>query len=202
MQTLAWDIDDVLNDLMRVWLDTWWKPAHSGCHVEYEQLNENPPHRLLKTSLPEYLDSLDAFRLSEHYPRLAPRAELTTWFEKHGASYRHLALTAVPLRCAAVSAAWLLRHFGRWIRSFHVIPSPRSDERIPAYDESKEAFLRLARGIDALIDDNPGHIQGAKKAGVRGLLFPCPWNAGKEAAVADFVKGIRVGLAFRAEPTL
>jgi hypothetical protein len=181
MRTIAWDIDDVLNDLMRSWLEIAWRPTHRGCPVSYEQLTENPPHRLLEVGLTDYLASLDAFRLSENFSSLAPRAELLSWFERHGAGYRHVALTAVPLSCAPVSAAWLLRHFGRWIRSFHVIPSPRDGEKKLNYDRSKEEFLRRVRGIDALIDDNPGHIQGAEKAGVRGLLFPAPWNKSRES---------------------
>jgi hypothetical protein len=177
MRMLAWDIDDVLNDLMRVWLETWWRPAHPGCMVAYEQLVENPPHRVLDTTLPEYLASLDAFRLSDHFAQLAPRPEVLAWFTMHGENFRHVALTAVPLRCAHASAAWVLRHFGRWIRSFHVIPSPREDEEIPVYDRSKEEFLRRAHGIAALIDDNAGHVHGANHGGVRGLLFPRPWNS-------------------------
>jgi hypothetical protein len=176
MRTLAWDIDDVLNDLMRVWLETWWRPAHPGCEVAFEQIVENPPHRILDTTLPEYLSSLDAFRQSDQFPRLAPRPEVLGWFTDHGERFRHLALTAVPLRCAHASAAWVMRHFGRWIRSFHVIPSPREDEQIPGYDRSKEEFLRRALGIAALIDDNVGNVSGADRAGVRGLLFPRPWN--------------------------
>jgi hypothetical protein len=176
MRTLAWDIDDVLNDLMRVWLESWWRDAHPGCVVTFDQLVENPPQRVLDTTLHEYLASLDAFRLSDRFAGLAPRPEVLAWFTKHGEHFRHVALTAVPLRCAHVSAAWVMRHFGRWIRSFHVVPSPRGDEQIPAYDRSKEEYLRHAVGIAALIDDNRGHIQGAERVGVRGVLFPRPWN--------------------------
>jgi hypothetical protein len=180
MRTIAWDVDDVLNELMRVWLETWWRPAHPECPVGFDELTENPPHRLLGISHTDYLASLDSFRLSEPFARLVPRPEVLAWFERHGASYRHLALTAVPLRCAPASAAWVLQHFGRWLRSFHVIPSPRSAEAIPAYDRSKEDFLRRTGSIDLLIDDNPAHILGAERAGVQGLLFPAPWNKSRE----------------------
>lgn len=191
MHTIAWDIDDVLNDLMRVWLDEWWRPAHPECQVTYEEIVANPPHEILGVTLGEYLASLDAFRLSACFAQLLPRPEIMAWFEKHGAGYRHLALTAVPLRCAPGSAAWVLRYFGRWIRSFHVIPSPRSDERIPNYDRSKEEFLRRVKGIDALIDDQAGHVAGAEQVGVRGLLFPAPWNGSRER-VADLLQQLPI----------
>ncbi len=183
MRTIAWDIDDVLNDLMRTWLETAWLPAQPTCKVRFEQLIENPPHRVLGIALTDYLASLDAFRQSERYPRLVPRTDVLAWFEKNGARYRHVALTAVPLHCASVSSAWLLRHFGRWVRSFHVIPSPRIGEHLPTYDQSKEEFLRRVGGIEVLIDDNSNNVQGAQRAGVRGMLFPSPWNESQESIV-------------------
>jgi hypothetical protein len=186
MRTLAWDIDDVLNDLMRTWLDTAWRPSQPACPVRFEQLTENPPHRLLGVPLSDYLASLDAFRLSEHFLRLPPRPEVVDWFEKNGAEYHHVALTAVPLHCAPGSAAWLFRQFGRWVRSFHVIPSPRPGERLPAYDHSKEEFLRRVGGIDVLIDDNPAHVRGVESAGVRGMVFPSPWNQ-SQVSIAEFM---------------
>ena len=45
MLTLAWDVDDVLNDLMQVWLEEAWLPAHPECNVTYRDLTSNPPHR-------------------------------------------------------------------------------------------------------------------------------------------------------------
>ncbi len=176
MRTIAWDIDDVLNDLMQTWLEDWWRPAHPDCVRPFEQLTDNPPHRLLDTSLAAYLASLDAFRLSGRYAQLAPRPELLHWFAVHGERFRHVALTAVPLRAASVSAEWLLRHFGRWIRSFHLVPSRREGEELPAYDASKEAFLRRVGGVDVLVDDNPAHVRGAQECGVQAFLFPRPWN--------------------------
>jgi hypothetical protein len=176
MHTIAWDVDDVLNDLMRAWLEAGWKPAHPDCVLCYEQLTANPPHALLGARLDEYLASLDAFRLSADFADLTPRPEVLRWFESEGMRFHHLALTAVPLRAAPASAAWVLRHFGRWIRSFHFVPSPRPGDRKATYDSSKEAFLRRHGNIDLLIDDNPAHVEGARRAGVRGILFPRPWN--------------------------
>ena len=33
MKTIAWDVDDVLNDCMRTWFERTWLPAHPGCAV-------------------------------------------------------------------------------------------------------------------------------------------------------------------------
>ena len=61
MLTLAWDVDDVLNNLMQVWLEEAWLPVHPECSVTYRELTANPPHREIGASLDEYLASLDDF---------------------------------------------------------------------------------------------------------------------------------------------
>ena len=47
MVTIAWDVDDVLNDLMRHWFKSTWKTTHPECKVIYEDLSENPPRQIL-----------------------------------------------------------------------------------------------------------------------------------------------------------
>ena len=64
MNLIVWDIDDVLNDLMRAWFELHWRPRHPECSLHYSQLRENPPQRVLGISESEYLSSLDEFRLS------------------------------------------------------------------------------------------------------------------------------------------
>jgi len=174
--TIAWDVDDVLNDLMRAWLEQWWLPQHADCTARYADLTENPPHRRLGIGRQEYLEALDAFRLSPLAQEMAPAAEVVAWFEEHGATARHLALTAAPLRTAHLSAAWVLRHFGRWIRSFHVIPSPRPGVEAPTYDQTKAEFLRWWGKVDLLVDDHPAHVAAAQQIGIRAVLWPQPWN--------------------------
>lgn len=179
MKTIVWDVDDVLNDLMRVWLEQFWVPAHPGCKVSYEAIKGNPPHELLGVSKPEYLASLDDFRLSGRYERLEPLPEALAWFEANGARFRHVALTRVPVAAAHVTAAWVLRHFGAWIRSFHFVPSFRAGEDPPVYDEDKGAYLHYFGKADLLIDDTLENITAAQKAGVKTLVFPRPWNKSK-----------------------
>ena len=186
MLTIAWDVDDVLNDLMRSWFSEAWLPAHPACALRYEELRANPPAALLGVSGEEYLDSLDRFR-EARYAELAPLPEAEAWFERNGDRYRHIALTGVPLAAAPLSAAWVMRHFGRWMRSFHFVPSPRAGQAIPAYDASKRDFLRWWGKADALVDDSPANVDAAREAGVRALLMPRPWN-GAGGTPADFFR--------------
>ena len=176
MKTIAWDVDDVLNDLMRVWFEQKWLVEHPECMIRYEGITENPPHRLLKSGIDEYLKSLDEFRLSALYQQMPPVKEVREWFAKHGHRFRHIALTAAPLIAVSASAQWMFRNFGTWIRTFHFIPSERQGQDIPKYDRDKAAFLRWLEKADVLIDDNMANINDAEKIGVRGVLFPRPWN--------------------------
>ncbi len=178
MALIAWDRDDVLNDLMRCWFDQWWKPSHPGCRVCYEDLVENPPHRLLGVGLTEYLASLDEFRLSEHADRMKPVPEVLAWFEHHGHLHRHLVLTATPLAAAPAAAAWTFRHFGRWVRSFHLIPSPRAGQVAYQYDEDKGTYLHWLQKADLLVDDSPANLESAARYGIPGVMVPRPWNQG------------------------
>lgn len=179
MITIAWDVDDVLNDLMRSWFEEKWLKDHPGCRVRYEDLTENPPHRLLGAGMEEYLESLDRYRLSRRYQGMHPVRDIEEWFIRRGNRFRHVALTAVPLVAASASAQWVFRHFGPWIRGFHFIPSRREGENVPAYDEDKAAFLRWLGKIDVLVDDSIDNVNAAKGAGVKGILMPRPWNQGR-----------------------
>ncbi len=176
MQTIAWDIDDVLIDLMRSWLEAFWLPSHPDCSLRYEEISENPPHRLLGVSLDEYLASLDAFRLSGAAEQLPPIPEVLAWFRQYGEHSRHIALTTTPLRSAPVSAAWVTYHLGRWIRSFNLVPSKREGERVPVYDQSKVDFLRWWGKADIFVDDRAANVKAVEAFGIRGILMPQPWN--------------------------
>ena len=47
MQTIVWDVDDVLNSLMYAWFTGAWMKEHPGCGVQYSGLTANPPHVVL-----------------------------------------------------------------------------------------------------------------------------------------------------------
>ena len=189
MFTIAWDVDDVLNDLMGAWFEKWWKPQHSGCMLNYEDLTENPPHHILNIKLEEYFCSLDAFRLSAHYERMQPDSKVLDWFGKHGPAYRHMALTAVPRIASFVSASWVLRYFGDWIRTFHFVPSPRPEDIPTAYESTKAAYLKWLNRADIFIDDHAGNIRDAKGMGIRCIMLSRPWNSGgmKIEKILDFL---------------
>ncbi|MGD0281866.1 MAG: hypothetical protein ABSB95_05845 [Dissulfurispiraceae bacterium] len=176
LKTIAWDVDDVLNDLMRLWFEQKWIKEHDNCELRYQEIVENPPHRLLGAAIDEYLFSLDEFRLSLLYQQMPPVKEVLSWFEKDGHNFRHIALTAVPLIAASASAQWVFRHFGPWIRTFHFVPSKREGRKTPEYDNDKGAFLKWFGKVDVLVDDSLVNIQAAESAGVKGIIMPRPWN--------------------------
>ena len=107
---------------------------------------------------------------------MLPVAAVLQWFGEHGQRYAHVAVTAVPLRAAPASAAWVMRHFGRWIRSFHVVPSYREGEDLPVYHQSKGEALRQWATIDALVDDDRVNLSSAERLGIRTFCVPRPWN--------------------------
>lgn len=186
MLTIAWDVDDVLNDLMRTWLHVQWLPSHPGSRVAYEDLRSNPPHPVIGATLDEYLASLDEFRRVRYLAELAPLPEVREWFERHGDGYRHMALTAVPLDSAPVSSAWVFRHFGRWIRTFHFVPSARPGAPVPLCDRTKQDFLGWLGKAAVLVDDHPENVALARQAGLQAVLMPRPWNGGRRTVAETF----------------
>lgn len=177
MLTLAWDVDDVLNEFMREWLKVWRRPQHPGCMLNYEDIRKNPPHQLLGVDMDEYLQSLDEFRLSGRYEQMQPNSKVLEWFKKYGSSFRHIAVTSVPRIAAAVSASWVIRHFGDWIRTFHFVFSPRRGEILPDYDITKADYLKWLNRVDILIDDNEYNVAGLTIIGVQYFLVSRPWNS-------------------------
>ena len=178
MKTIVWDIDDVLNDLMRVWFEKRWRVENPKCNVKYEDLSENPPHKIINATLEEYLKSLDSFRLSTDYLQMEPNSEVLAWFKQYGHQARHMVLTAVPLAMAHISATWIIKHFGIWIRSFNFIPSKRSTVPIPEYYKSKPDFLKKFNKMDLFIEDTEKNIKGVEK---NSLLVARPWNKSKDS---------------------
>jgi hypothetical protein len=94
-----------------------------------------------------------------------------------------MVLTARPLESAPHVSEWVFRHFGDYVRSVAVVPL-RLNPGVPEYDRTKEDYLRWFGRADILIDDCPENIQAAEGLGMRGLLYPQPWN-GKLRSEAD-----------------
>ena len=187
MKTIIWDVDDVLNDLMREWFEREWLPTHPDCRLTYGELKENPPEAILGIDRAEYIQSLDAFRCAG-FARLRPVPEALSWFEKSGFQYRHLALSSTPLKTAHLSASWSFQHFGSWIRSFNIVPSARDgDGQTPVYDQTKKDFLLGFQHADILIvDDSEANILGARELGIPGLLMPRPRNQSRKTIQQAF----------------
>jgi len=175
MRTLVWDIDDVLNDLMRNWFTEEWLPTHPDCRLAYADLLENPPHRVLGIGEAEYLASLDAFRMSEKARAMQPNRNVLEWFQAHGACCRHMALTARPLASVPGLAEWLFRHFGTYLRHFGVVPI-RLEDGVPRYHNGKGDYLQWFGKADLLIDDSEENVAAAQSLGIRNVLYPQPWN--------------------------
>jgi hypothetical protein len=175
MQTIVWDVDDVLNSLMYAWFTEAWMKEHPECGIEYSGLTENPPHVVLGVARQQYLASMDAFRKTESGVHLTPNAELLDWFGEYGNRFRHIALTARPLETAPEVASWVMRHFGAWIRCFGIVPT-RAGEDVPIYDRGKGDYLRWLGKGDVLVDDGEENLDQAAALGLRAVTWPQPWN--------------------------
>ena len=179
MLTLVWDVDDVLNDFMRCWFEKYWLSEHLDCPLSYDDIRENPPHRILGVELEEYFKSIDGFRLSKLFQEMPPNREVYEWFCEYGSSFRHIALSAVPRSSASSSAWWIFKHFGNWIRSFAFIPSQRLRENLPTYDSTKADYIRWLKKADVFIEDNENNVAGLKEDEVRRFVVCRPWNLSK-----------------------
>jgi len=114
--------------------------------------------------------------LSGKAARMQPVPEVFEWFCLHGEKAHNIALTATPLRAGSVSAEWVMRNFGRWIRSFSMVPSQRPGVDTGGNHSSKTEFLRWWGKGDILVDDSEENVTGALSLGLQAVLFPRPWN--------------------------
>jgi phosphoglycolate phosphatase-like HAD superfamily hydrolase len=176
MRTIVWDVDDVLNNLNGLWFARW-REEHPETKLTYDELSSNPPHEILGISREVYLESLDKIRASiSGHEDLTPQPEIVAWLGQHGHRYRHLALTARPPHTAAAAGAWVLGHFGQWIRTVAFVP-PRKPPEWPDYDPSKAAYLDWLDLDCVMVDDTEKTIMEVKDRGRPAILFPQPWNS-------------------------
>ncbi len=180
MRTIVWDVDDVLNNLTEYWLARW-SAKHPETSLDYRSIRKNPPHELLSIRLETYLESLDEIRASvDAHERLTPNPQILQWLAEQGRRYRHIALTARPPHTAGPAAAWVLKHFGAWIRSVAFVPV-RKPAGWPDYDLRKVDYLQWLNVQAILVDDSPNHVGEMKENGLDALLFPQPWNTSTQS---------------------
>jgi hypothetical protein len=182
---ILWDVDDVLNQLMKEWLESWHQQEGIGrSHVSFDQLTDNPPHNQIGISLQEYHRSLDEFRNSLAARDLIPNKQVLHWFNQHGRDHVHIALTARPTLTMPNQAAWIYNHFGRWIQSVVAVAPARKyvDSQQHAVFQTKAAYAKWLGKPSVLIDDNQENIASVKGICPFALLFPQPWNASRQKA--------------------
>lgn len=193
MLTIVWDVDDVLNDLMREWFEGAGRSLATRAGVRFDDLTENPPHDVLGISNEQYLASLDRFR-EQRYGRVTPLAESRSWFAAHGREARHIALTAVPAQAAHLSAEWVVRHYGAWIHTFAFAPS-RGTPPGGLDPTTKAEYLQWIAKGDLYIDDNEQNVDAAESLGLRGVLMPRPWNRARGGSPASALEHLTALLA-------
>jgi len=189
MKVIMWDVDDVLNNLMGDWFRLRWVPAHPECKLNYSGITENPPHELLGVTKSEYLTSLDAFRQSS-FKELKPLPEMLEWFSLYGNKAEHRVVTAVPTNAANHSAEWVFRHFGTWIHSFNIVPSPREGQEYHGV-KSKSEYVRTFSKVDLVVEDNPDTIRSMRELGIDTVTIPRPWNSAS-GTLEESLRAIRL----------
>jgi hypothetical protein len=179
---VIWDVDDVLNELMREWFEQWWQPRNGACRVCYAEIAANPPHEVLGITEVDYLASLDEFRTAR-FDALVPRREVLGWFEAHGTRGHHVALSAPPEEFAHVSASWVIRNFGRWIRTFAFVPARRGRPDVADPQTAKRDYLAWLGQGNVFLDDRESNVAAARELGLTGIVVPQPWNRSPHASL-------------------
>ncbi len=167
---MAWDVDDVLNDLSAAWashegLD--WKSARGG----------SPKEMASSLGIPEdeYLASLDRFR-REEYRFLSPNPFIRDWLSQAAGSVRSVAITRTPIRTAGQVSRWVFETYGHLIQGYFVALSPRREDPVNTTYESKADVVRRIVGVVALVDDQPANFSDLPVT-CAALEYPRAWNS-------------------------
>jgi hypothetical protein len=181
---VAWDVDDVLNDLTHQWA-SW-----SGVDLSEPHPPTGDSATWMSTfglKQADYLASLDAFRL-ELYGSLDPNPMIQTLLENWPSPHEtHIALTATPLFAQSIVAEWVMRHFGRWLRAVWFCPSQRLSDPPGTPVVSKGAVVGRFSGRAVLIDDSIVNLETVAEP-AKALAYPRPWNSShRDEGLANFV---------------
>lgn len=171
--TIAWDVDDVLNELTRSWAET----AGLGDRFKDGQ-GRDPGAYVNSLGFPpsDYLISLDEFR-ANCYGSLEPNSLTHAWFVQHGSRCDHVVVSRTPLKASSIMRAWVLDHFGRWITNVIVTPSWRSTDPSGTLYPSKGDIMQSIRKPAVLVDDTEANLVEARRT-CHVVTFAQPWNSG------------------------
>ncbi len=172
-----WDVDDVLNPLMRDWLEHQKRLESISSTFEYADLINPDFSETLGWPRQNFLVALDEFRL-EFQGRLEPNELIQNWFrQNHSMNVKHVALTATPRTVSDISRDWVAQNFGEFIDDFYLAPSARDTDLLPRkrkhdfYMDFKAEYREVIA-----IDDRPDNLSDARDAGISTLCWPQPWN--------------------------
>jgi uncharacterized HAD superfamily protein len=165
--TIVWDIDETLNSYILELL--FYIRLCTGNSLKFEDIKHYNLTKSLPLSDKECWYYIDQFKFIGKYDKLKPNEKIYEWFLKYGHKANHIALTASSLRTAHISASWLFKNFGQWIRGFHVIPSDRA-EKVIIYDKKKADWLKRNK-TDVYIEDCEKNYKAAKRLGINCLLI-------------------------------
>ena len=177
MITIAWDVDDVLNNLTECWLKYY--NSNNNTSFDYNDITKNPPHEILNISFEKYIESLDEFRMSEYAQQLVPNQDILDFMDKHKDRFNHIALTATSAHTAYNSSYWVLKNFYKYVFSYNVVPAKRDYLTYSNYSD-KKSFLQQHSDVKILIDDSIKNVEDANSIGVKAYLLKRPWNEGME----------------------
>lgn len=169
---VAWDVDDVLNNLTLRWSD--W----AGFSISTTAPPTGDPSSWISSQgleYGEYLRSLDDFRSSEYAGLQPNQAVLDVLREWPQAKTTHIALSATPIFAQSVVAAWTMKHFGEWLRAVWFCPSTRPGDPRSISLQSKGDVLRRIREPTLLVDDSVRNLESAEGTSAT-VLYPRAWN--------------------------
>ncbi len=179
---IIWDIDDVLNNFTKEWLN--WYNKQNKKDFLYLNLYENPPCRYINIKIEDYLNSIDCFR-KEKFLKLKPRKEIIEWFKKSPVEkIFNIALTSIPEKFIEMSSFWLFKNFKTWIKGFFSVPTIRNSN----LKQNKENIIKLMKKVDIFIDDNEQNVNSIKNFVKHSLIFPAPWNKERKKTIPDFLR--------------
>ena len=178
MKTIAWDVDDVLNECMRTWL----KPR--GCPpIRAGRSPTRKSWRIRRAASSAARGGIS--RLARRVPPVGPPGRCSR-FRRSCIGSSSTARScgtwpSAPCHCRRpISAAWVFCHFGRWIRSFHFFP--RRTRANPAL-RSLERRGVATMGNDRRVGGRQSRQFGLRQTfGNRTFCFPRPWNQGPRAS--------------------